>query len=283
MIREPAVSGRFYPSNPDELQKALTGFFEPVETRLKATGLIVPHAGYMYSGHVAGAVYSRIELPPRNIVLCPNHTGLGAPLSIMKVGAWRTPLGQMEIDEELSAALIEADPHLEDDIEAHRFEHSLEVQLPFLQRLCGPSVRFVPITLGTSNLVKLQILGRAIARTIQRLAPETLIIASSDMNHYESDAITRVKDRKAIDQILAMNPGGLYDVVRRENISMCGYGPAVSMLTAAQILGASKAELVRYATSADVSLDFDRVVGYAGIIVSSVPNSAPDFQPGSVA
>jgi len=267
MIRKPAVSGRFYPANPDELQNALNGFFEPVETRSKVRGLVVPHAGYMYSGHVAGAVYSRIELPLRVIVLCPNHTGFGVPLSIMRSGAWQTPLGEIQIDEELCAELMKSDPHLQHDIEAHRFEHALEVQLPFIQHRWGQSVRFVPITLGTSNFDTLQELGRALAKVIQTFAPEALIIASSDMNHYESDAITRVKDRKAIDQILALNPAGLYDVVRREHISMCGYGPAISMLTAAKLVGASKAELVRYATSGDVSLDFDHVVGYAGITV----------------
>src|SRR5262245_9548606 len=268
MIRKPAVSGRFYPANPDELQSALNSYFEPVQTRSKVLGLVVPHAGYMYSGHVAGAVYSRIELPRRIIVLCPNHTGFGVPLSIMMAGAWRTPLGEIKIDEELCAELMKNDPHLQHDIEAHRFEHALEVQLPFIQHRCGESIRFVPITLGTGNFDTLQELGRALAKVIQAVSPDTLIIASSDMNHYESDAITRVKDRKAIDQILALNPAGLYDVVRREHISMCGYGPAISMLTAAKLLGGSRAELVRYATSGDVSSDFDHVVGYAGITVS---------------
>src|SRR5438552_315332 len=137
MIRKPAVAGRFYPADPGELQQTLETFFEPVEFRSQPIGLIVPHAGYMYSGHVAGAVYSRIQLPPRNIVLCPNHTGLGPPLSIMKSGAWQTPLGQMEIDHEICEALMLADPFLEDDIEAHRFEHALEVQLPFMQYIAG--------------------------------------------------------------------------------------------------------------------------------------------------
>jgi MEMO1 family protein len=267
MIRKPAVAGRFYPANPDELRNDLNGFIEPIETKSKALGVVVPHAGYMYSGHVAGAVYSRIELPARNIVLCPNHTGFGVPLSIMRSGAWRTPLGDLEIDEELCAELMKSEPRLEADVEAHRLEHAIEVQLPFIQHLRASSVRFVPIALGTGNLDRLQELGRALATVVHAVAPEALIIASSDMNHYESDAITRVKDRKAIDQMLALNPEGLYDVVRREHISMCGYGPAISMLTAANILGASAAELVRYATSGDVSLDFDRVVGYAGITV----------------
>jgi len=186
----------------------------------------------------------------------------------MKSGSWQTPLGEMHIDEELSTALVEADPYLQDDFEAHRLEHATEVQLPFMQD-CGPrGIRFVPITIGVGSLQRLQELPQAMARVIPRIAPETLIIASSDMNHYESDAATRIKDRKAIDRILAMDPEGLFDVVQRENISMCGYGPAVAMLTAAKLLGPSEAELVRYATSGDVSLDFDHVVGYAGMIIS---------------
>jgi AmmeMemoRadiSam system protein B len=131
-------------------------------------------------------------------------------------------------------------------------------------------MRFVPITVGTNDFKHLEELGQAIAEVVREIAPEALIIASSDMNHYESDAVTRIKDRKAIDQVLAMDPRGLYDAVRNENISMCGYGPTVAMLTAAKILGATRAELVKYATSGDVSLDFDHVVGYAGIIVNAV-------------
>ena len=267
MLRRPAVAGRFYPAEPEKLTASIREFLEPPQERIHALGVVVPHAGYMYSGHVAGAVYARVELPQRNIVLCPNHTGLGAPLSIMKSGAWQTPLGDMQIDAELCEALMTADPYLEDDASAHQFEHALEVQLPFMQHLGGAPVRFVPITIGTSSLDRLLELGRAIWQVIREIKNDTLIIASSDMNHYESDAITRLKDRKAIDQILAMDPQGLYHVVRQENISMCGYGPAVAMLTGAKQLGAIRVELVKYATSGDVSLDFDHVVGYAGMIV----------------
>jgi AmmeMemoRadiSam system protein B len=268
MVRRPAVAGRFYPAEPDQLAQSIREFLEPAQERINALGVVAPHAGYMYSGHVAGTVYARIDLPQRNIVLGPNHTGLGTPLSIMKQGAWQTPLGDMRIDEEMCEALMTADTFLEDDISAHRFEHALEVQLPFLQHIGGSSTRFVPITIGTSNLDRIEELGRAIAKVVQEVDQSTLIIASSDMNHYESDAITRVKDRKAIDRMLALDPPGLYHVVRREKISMCGYGPAVAMLTAAKLLGATRAELVKYATSGDVSLDFDHVVGYAGLIVS---------------
>jgi len=268
MIRKPAVSGRFYPGDRNELVRSVRTYLGRGNPHQKAIGLVVPHAGYMYSGHVAGAVYSRIDLPMRTVVLCPNHTGFGPALSIMQSGTWQTPMGEIQIDDELSTALIAADPYLRDDSEAHRFEHATEVQLPFMQECGAEAIRFVPITVGTRSLERLQELGRAIAHVIGRIASETLIIASSDMNHYESDAVTRVKDRKAIDQILAMNPEGLLDVVEREDISMCGYGPAVAMLTAAKLLGASKAEVVKYATSADVSLDFNHVVGYAGMIIS---------------
>lgn len=267
MIRKPAVAGRFYSSQPDELLQTVASFIEPADKIKNVIGIVAPHAGYMYSGHVAGAVYSRIQLPPRNIVLCPNHTGRGKPLSIMNTGVWRTPLGDVPVDDKLAGALMTSNPQLEQDTEAHRFEHAIEVQLPFMQKV-APAVRFVPITIGTANLQRLMELGRSMAEVVRREAPEALMIASSDMNHYESDAITRQKDRRAIDRILALDPEGLYDVVVSENISMCGYGPAVAMLTAAKDLGATKAELVKYATSGEISLDFDHVVGYAGIIVS---------------
>jgi len=268
MIRKPAVAGRFYPANSKDLLSELKKFVPPNDQPSKAIGVIVPHAGYMYSGHVAGAVYSEVKVPPRNIVLCPNHTGRGVPLSIMRSGEWETPLGNMRIDEELCTALMEADPNLEDDTVAHQFEHSLEVQLPFIRHVGGADVTFVPITVGTGSWTHLSNLGRAIAAVVEKVAPDALIIASSDMNHYESDAITRVKDRKAIDRVVELDALGLYDVVEQEDISMCGYGPATAMLTAARNLGASKADLVKYATSADVSGDFDRVVGYAGMRVT---------------
>jgi len=245
----------------------LAGLLEE-SARRPAFGIVVPHAGYIYSGKVAGSVYSRIDLPSRAIVLCPNHTGLGAPLSIMSSGAWQTPLGRLQIDSEMCEALMSADPMLENDYLAHQMEHGLEVQLPFLQHIVGTNLRFVPITVGTSGWNDLEQLGQAVGQTIQQIDPSTLIIASSDMNHYESDAVTRVKDAKAIDRVLNRDARGLYDTVRRERISMCGYGPTTVMLIATNLLGATRAELVRYATSAGVSGDFDRVVGYAGIIVT---------------
>ena len=246
----------------------IESFVDPAFTSEPAIGAVIPHAGYIYSGHVAGAIYTRVALPSRTIILCPNHTGLGIPLSIMSRGYWQTPLGDLEIDTEMASALMDANPDLEEDSEAHRHEHAIEVQLPFLKhRRHSTDTRFVPVTIGVSRWDALERLGKAIAETIQRVDRTTLIIASSDMNHYESDAITRVKDARAIEPLLRLDARGLHETVRREKISMCGVGPTTAMIVASKILGASKAELVKYATSAEVSKDFDRVVGYAGVVI----------------
>ncbi|MGH9795301.1 MAG: AmmeMemoRadiSam system protein B [Candidatus Acidiferrales bacterium] len=272
MIRQPAVAGRFYPSHPAELAREIDGYLSvdaPLAPPQRVLACVAPHAGIMYSGSVAGAVYARIELPRRMIILCPNHFGVGQRLAIFSSGAWRTPLGDAPVDSERAARLQRACPLLREDAEAHAGEHSLEVQLPFLQRR-APHFRFVPIALATDRFDAIADLGHAIAAVIRESASDAdpiLIIASSDMNHYESDAVTRVKDRKAIDRILALDSRALYDTVRTERISMCGYGPATAMLVAARELGAARAELVRYATSGDVTGDFARVVGYAGIVV----------------
>ncbi len=265
-IRHPAVAGRFYPRDPDDLRAEVESYLSPSQKAVPALGCVVPHAGYIYSGHVAGAVYARLDLPQRCILMCPNHTGMGHPLSIMSAGAWATPLGRVSIDAELAADLKRRFPLLGEDTEAHRAEHGAEVQLPFLQ-IRNPEGRFVPIVLGTSQYEVLQGLGEAIADVVRSTGERVLLIASSDMNHYENDTITRVKDQKAIEHILVMDARGLFDVVMDEDISMCGFGPTVVMLTAARRLGAVRADLVRYATSGDVSGDRERVVGYAGILV----------------
>jgi hypothetical protein len=271
VIRQPAVAGRFYPADAERLRAEIESYVTPpvkdAEEKIRASGCVVPHAGYMYSGHVAGAVYRRLEFAQRVIILCPNHTGAGEPLAIMSRGAWRTPLGDAPVAEGLAAELMTRMPLLSEDEEAHRSEHSLEVQLPFLQVL-APDFEFVPIAVGTSNFEVLSALGVTIANVLAKRNERVLIIASSDMNHYENDTVTRVKDQRAIDQMLALDPRGLYDVVREGNISMCGYGPAVAMLTAVKKMGASHAELIRYATSGDVSGDKNMVVGYAGIAIS---------------
>jgi AmmeMemoRadiSam system protein B len=237
-----------------------------MQAPVTSIGCIAPHAGYMYSGHVAGAVFSRIEIPQRCIVMCPNHTGVGRVLAIMSEGDWETPLGNVPIDGELAASLKERLPALQEDASAHRGEHAAEVELPFLL-LRQPKLSFVPIALGTTQLDMLEQLGLAIADVVAVQKDPVLIVASSDMNHYESDAVTRAKDHWAIERILTLDARGLHEVVGQQNISMCGMGPAVAMLTAAKKLGAKSAELVKYATSGDVSGERDRVVGYAGVVV----------------
>jgi AmmeMemoRadiSam system protein B len=268
--RYPAVAGRFYPADADSLRDEAGSYLSQsssTDHAIRAIGCIAPHAGYMYSGHVAGAVFARIEIPRRCIVLCPNHTGMGSALAIIDDGEWETPLGNVPIDTVLAASLKQRFPALQHDPAAHRAEHSAEVELPFLQ-LRQPDLTFVPIALGTARLDILDGLGEAIADVVAGETEPILIIASSDMNHYESDTITRVKDHQAIERILSLDPRGLHEVVMQQNISMCGLGPAVAMLTAARRLGAKSSELVKYATSADVSGDRERVVGYAGVIVS---------------
>ncbi len=273
-VRHPAVAGRFYPARAEVLSRDLDKYLasgEPGAEKIEsAFGCVVPHAGYMYSGGVAGAVYHKLPARPSYIILCPNHFGRGAPLAIMSSGSWRTPLGEVAIDSELAQRVRHACHLLMDDADAHEEEHSLEVQLPFLQREVK-DFSFVPIAIGVSGYAPLESLGRGIAKVLAdaSVSRRTLVVASSDMNHYEPDSITRQKDRKAIDRMLELDPQGLYEVLRKEDISMCGYGPAIAMLTAARELGARHAELVKYATSADASGDRSAVVGYAGIIVSN--------------
>jgi hypothetical protein len=271
LVRPPAVAGRFYPRDPDDLRAEARSYLlqasSTTPAALQALGCIAPHAGYVYSGHVAGAVFAKIKVPQRCIVLCPNHTGMGRALAIMSEGSWQTPLGEVPIDTELAWALKARFRVLQEDSAAHRAEHAAEVELPFLL-LRQPELKFVPIALGTAQFEVLEQLGKALAEVIGAQKEPVLIVASSDMNHYESDAVTRVKDHRAIERILTLDPRGLFDVVTQQDISMCGFGPAVAMLTAVRQLGAKSAELVKYATSGDISGDRDMVVGYAGVVVS---------------
>jgi AmmeMemoRadiSam system protein B len=266
MIRPPAVSGRFYTSDEKKLALEIEKYTSSANKKSFARGCVVPHAGYLYSGHVAGAVYSGIEIPARCILLGPRHFPGGEAMAIISEGSWRTPFGDAQIDSELAAELKRACPLLREDRMAHEREHSLEVQIPFLQQLAA-NLRFVPVVLATQRYQDLETLGHAVARVIAAHTEPVLLIASTDMNHYESDAITRTKDHKAIDRMLALDPRGLYDLVRSEGITMCGYAATAAMLIAMRDLGAKDAELIRYATSGDITGDWDQVVGYAGIII----------------
>jgi AmmeMemoRadiSam system protein B len=257
------------------LRDQVERFVDPEAEKIKALGIVSPHAGLIYSGSVAGAVYSRIELPETFVLIGPNHTGLGAPVSLMASGNWETPLGAVRINEDLAAVVLSNFHRIQDDTMAHIREHSLEVQLPFIQYL-KKEFTIVPIQMLDTRLETCIEVGNAIARAIVEFgvrsaeykAGGTLIVASSDMSHYVSAETAKKKDHAAIKRILELDAQGLYYTVRDESISMCGFGPAVAMLTACKVLGATKAELVKYTNSGDVSGDYDQVVGYAGIVVS---------------
>jgi MEMO1 family protein len=265
-VRDPAVAGLFYDADPAVLGRQVDAFLGAAALpRAPALGLLVPHAGYIYSGAVAGEVYGRVDVPARVIVLGPNHTGLGhAAAALWPAGAWRSPLGDVPIDAELAADLAAA-PGVAPDAVAHLREHSLEVHLPFLQR-ARPDVAVAPLCLSHLGWRACEALGEAVARTAR--ARGALIVASSDMSHYLPAKRAEVVDRRALERVLALDPEGLYRVVHAESISMCGIIPATVMLVAARALGARRAELVRWAHSGMVNGDDDRVVGYAGVIVS---------------
>ncbi len=263
--RRPAVAGMFYPGSPTELRRVVDKAIPPRTDKREVLGLVAPHAGYMYSGAVAGAVYAAVKVPERMIILCPNHTGMGAPLAIMGEGVWETPLGDVPIDGDLAESLMQHCPSLEEDEAAHRREHSLEVQLPFLQ-VVRESFRFVPVTVGTGRLEMLLTLGQALATAIRSADGPVLLVSSSDMTHYQPEAVAARQDELAIERMVALDPQGLHRVVREEGLTMCGAAPTVAVMEACRRLGGEKGELVRYATSGEVTGDRQSVVAYAGVI-----------------
>ncbi len=267
MVRNPAVAGQFYPGTAEQLRDTIKEMVSETAPKKEAIGVLIPHAGYIYSGPVVGDVISRIKLKDTAIIIGPNHTGAGVPFSIMTEGTWKTPLGEVEIDSELAKKILASSGHLREDSLAHQFEHSIEVQLPFLQYF-KPDIKFVPIILSHAEGDTFKETGRQIAGAIKELNRDALIIASSDMTHYESHESAKKKDGRAIEAILDLNEDELLDRVKELNITMCGYGPAVSLISAARELGAKGAELVRYQTSGDTSGDYASVVGYAGIIIT---------------
>lgn len=269
-IRPPAVAGTFYEGTPQRLRLQVSACFaanaEP-QAKQRFIGAVVPHAGLMYSGHVAAAVYARADLPKRFVILCPNHTGAGHFAAIDHEGWWRTPLGDAAIDKPLAEALMARTSILKQDDAAHAREHSLEVQLPFLQELLG-DFTFVPICLGAPRYAMCEEIGNAIADLIRAEREPVGILASSDLNHYEDQETTLEKDRIAIEAMLKLDPKELWSVIDEFDVSMCGYIPTTTMLIAARKLGATRADLIKHATSGDINHDYSHVVGYAGILVS---------------
>jgi AmmeMemoRadiSam system protein B len=265
-LREAVVAGQFYPGSSLQLTQEIERLIDKHAQKTDSLACILPHAGYMYSGRVAGATVSRINLKNKVILLGPNHTGSGASFSIMTKGAWQTPLGKIEIDSPLANKMLRNSKFLQEDSLAHAGEHSLEVELPFLQYF-KQNFQIVPIALLSDDIASLKALGLEIAATLKE-TKDYLIIASTDMTHYEPQEAAERKDKIAIEAILGLDPDKLMQKIRTLDISMCGYAPVVTLLAAAKSLGATSASLIQYQTSGDITGDKESVVGYAGITIS---------------
>jgi AmmeMemoRadiSam system protein B len=263
MLRKAVVAGQFYPGNRERLRHDVEALMVDA-TPEPSIAVMSPHAGYVYSGAVAGKTLSQVKIPNEVIILGPNHHGHGHPAAVYAHGAWETPLGRVEIASSLAERLLAKCSMTADDYTAHMDEHSLEVQVPFLQCM-SPGLRIVPLCIGRLSLEKLLALGDGLADAISSCDEAPLIVASTDMTHYEAGDVARQKDSLALDRVLALDPMGLYDVVNDNRISMCGVLPTVVMLRAALALGATQADLIAYSNSGDVTGDQSSVVGYAGV------------------
>ncbi len=266
-VRKPAVAGQFYSKKTDELVTEIKSHLSFETQKMDALGVVSPHAGYRYSGDVAGSVYSKIHIPETVIIIGPNHTGLGKRMAIEAQGAWSTPLGLVEVDKILSKKILEFYPEIQEDPLAHKEEHSLETQLPFLQYHKN-QFKIVPICLMRLNYEECENIKNAIFKAIKILKRRVLIIASSDLTHFESHGSAKEKDYKAINKVLDLDPKGLLEIVRVNQISMCGVVPVTVMLMCCLEMGATHTQLANYMTSGDACGDMDNVVGYAGIVIS---------------
>lgn len=268
-IRKAVVAGQFYPSSKKDIISLIEGFIDKNAGISNCLACMLPHAGYIYSGRVAVETISRIRPRKKIILLGPNHTGYGPQFSLMSEGIWKTPLGDIKIAADLAKEILSGSKYLESDYLAHAYEHSLEVELPILQYF-NPDFEIVPVTVLSQDKIALKEVGREIAAVIKKSDnwKEAMLIASSDMTHYEPQKETEYKDKEAIQAILSLDEDRLFDIVQKLNITMCGFGPVITMLSAVKLLGARSAELVRYETSGETSGDYTSVVGYAGIIIS---------------
>jgi len=278
MLRKPAVAGTFYAGDKESLKRQIEDCFlhslgpgkVPVPAKKgegKITALISPHAGYVYSGFVAAWGFARVierEKPETVIVLGPNHRGFGSPVAIMSEGEWETPLGRVPIDESLAKKLLQVSSLIEEDEKAHQREHSLEVQIPFLQYGYNGNFKIVPICLTDQRFITSVSLGDAILSVI-RDKPNTLLIASTDFTHYQPQAIAEKDDKRLIEAILSCNPGNLERVLSSGDFSMCGYGPVLAVMEVAFRLGGVNVRLLKYGTSGDITGDYSAVVGYASL------------------
>ena len=270
MVRNPAVAGQFYPDKREELSLEIERLTGRVPAKKEdALGLLLPHAGYAYSGAVAASTLAAVNPRPTYIIVGPNHTGLGQPFSISTSDYWKTPLGDVKIDGKLTDRILKDCELIRKDEFAHIHEHSIEVQLPFLQKFCG-AFTFVPIVVAQAGIDIYQKIGLSLARSIKELGMDKAvsIIASSDMTHYETQKSARDKDSRALEAIVKLDETALVERVRELDISMCGFAPAAIMIAAVKVLGAKKARVIKYQTSGDVTGDNSSVVGYAGVIIN---------------
>ncbi|MBN1224586.1 MAG: AmmeMemoRadiSam system protein B [Candidatus Aminicenantes bacterium] len=268
MRRKAAVAGYFYPSGESALRDTIGRMVDCDIKKKKAFCVISPHAGFEYSGPVAGAVYSSIRLPAKFIILGPSHRHVKTRFAIMHEGLWETPFGNVPVDTDLANSVMKKSSLISEDREAHAQEHSLEVQLPFIQ-FFKKDISIVPISIAyLASFEELSELGRAVGNAIDETGDDVLIVASTDMSHYVEQDVAREKDFLAIERIISLDAKGLYDIVNRENISMCGYQPTAAAIVAALSLGAKQGELIKYQTSGDITGDYREVVGYAGIRIS---------------
>ncbi len=268
MIRQPVVAGQFYPGAPEALQRQVRGFMNrEIAEGGPAMLVMAPHAGYVYSGRVAGTTFGQVAIARHVLLLGPNHTGQGARLAVWSTGSWKIPGRTVPIQEGLAAALLASDDRLRPDELAHRLEHSLEVLLPFLLER-RPDVEVVPVVVSESDPGVLTEVGRAVAGVLRAWPEPVTMVVSSDMSHYVPHDVAQERDRLALDRIVALDPLGLYQVVRRNNITMCGVLPMTLGLIVCRELGADQARVVAYDTSASASGDRSQVVGYAGVVVT---------------
>ncbi|MFH1846702.1 MAG: AmmeMemoRadiSam system protein B [Candidatus Omnitrophota bacterium] len=265
MVRRAAMAGQFYTADKKELREELESMLPPHKDKINAIGAVVPHAGYIYSGKVAGEVYSRIKPKQTYVILSPNHTGYGRQFAASEE-PWQTPFGTVEIDEVLLSIIKEKTSLIKDDSEAHLYEHSIEVQLPFIQMI-AEGAKIVPITVQYGKIEELEQIAEALFLAVKETQRDVTILASSDMTHYEDRVSAEEKDKMAIERVLALDSKGLLRIVEEKNISMCGYIPVAIMLMTAKKMKAEKAELVKYSDSGYITGDMLQVVGYAGVVV----------------
>lgn len=263
--RKPHAAGTFYPADPSEIRRFCSPFFSAKDGVRPVRAVILPHAGYIYSGRTACRTLSKVEVPDQVLLIGPDHWSAGYGFSVYPQGSWQTPLGEVPVSTELASRLLESSHDFRSNIEAHVREHSLEVLLPLLQ-IKNPSVKAAPVIIETLDFGWIREVAAQAGEMLKSFPEPFLTVISNDMSHYEPDDVTRKKDRYAVDAILNLDGEALVREAKGRNITMCGIAAVVMLLAMKDALRIRKAELVEYTTSAEASGDTDRVVGYAGFI-----------------